>query len=256
MQSDLTSFVEAYTSVRPLAFSWWRLLEFQAYQSTPISSPVLDLGTGDGLFGSFLYRESVAFGVDREADELKRVKPGVYRGVACSNAEALPFAAGSFSTVLANCVLEHVAGLSAALSEARRVLRGGGHLVATVPAACFGQRLLGARLTPSAVSAGYSDLVNRLLDHKNLLDDAGWRDRLAAAGFRAVEVRPLVSPAQLWLFETGMFAAVPAFVSRRLTSHWRVLPKPGAATLLRTLLKRAAPATLANCAAYLIVATA
>lgn len=48
-------------------------------------------------------------------------------------AEQLPFVAGSFDTVLATEVLEHVHDAEAALAEVYRVLRPGGHALLTVP---------------------------------------------------------------------------------------------------------------------------
>lgn len=48
-------------------------------------------------------------------------------------ADALPFADGSFDTILATEVLEHVTDAERAVADAYRVLRPGGHLVVTVP---------------------------------------------------------------------------------------------------------------------------
>jgi SAM-dependent methyltransferase len=49
------------------------------------------------------------------------------------DATALPFAAGSFDTVLCLEVLEYLAGPRAALAEMRRIVRPGGRLVLSVP---------------------------------------------------------------------------------------------------------------------------
>ena len=48
--------------------------------------------------------------------------------------EALPFADGSFGTVLCTEVIEHIPDPSAALAEYRRVLQPGGVLIGSVPA--------------------------------------------------------------------------------------------------------------------------
>jgi SAM-dependent methyltransferase len=48
-------------------------------------------------------------------------------------AECLPFSGSTFDTVLMTEVLEHVGNAAAAVNEAARVLRSGGHLLVTVP---------------------------------------------------------------------------------------------------------------------------
>ncbi len=50
-----------------------------------------------------------------------------------ADVQSLPFRDGAFDAVKATEVLEHVSNVEAALAECRRVLRVGGHLVATVP---------------------------------------------------------------------------------------------------------------------------
>ena len=50
-----------------------------------------------------------------------------------ADVQALPFRDSAFDAVKATEVLEHVPDVEAALAECRRVLRVGGHLVATVP---------------------------------------------------------------------------------------------------------------------------
>lgn len=86
-----------------------------------------------------------------------------------ADVQALPFRDEAFDAVKATEVLEHVPATQAALRECRRVLRAGGHLVATVP---FLERLHGdpddyARYTESM-----------------------WRRLLAEAGLEPVRISP------------------------------------------------------------------
>jgi SAM-dependent methyltransferase len=57
-----------------------------------------------------------------------------------ADVQSLPFPDGAFDAVKATEILEHVPDPAAALAECRRVLRAGGHLVATTP---FLERLHG-----------------------------------------------------------------------------------------------------------------
>ena len=94
---------------------------------------ILDVGCGLGLYMRRLrdFGEQV-YGVELDGErarEAARTLPDV----AVAAAEHLPFAAGSFDVVFSHEVLEHVADDRAAIIEAHRVLREGGHLVLFVP---------------------------------------------------------------------------------------------------------------------------
>ena len=82
---------------------------------------------------------------------------------------ALPFQSGAFDAVKATEVLEHVPDPAAALRECARVLRSGGHLVATAP---FLERLHG----DPGDYARYTETM--------------WARLLAEAGLRPVRIAP------------------------------------------------------------------
>jgi SAM-dependent methyltransferase len=82
---------------------------------------------------------------------------------------ALPFRNGAFDAIKATEVLEHVPDPAAALRECARVLRAGGHLVATAP---FLERLHGDP------------------DDYARFTEAMWTRLLAEAGLRPVQIAP------------------------------------------------------------------
>jgi ubiquinone/menaquinone biosynthesis C-methylase UbiE len=90
---------------------------------------VLEVGCGTGLIMERLkeFSRSVV-GVDLSAGMLEKARE---RGLTVhqGDATALPFEDGLFDTVVSFKVLAHVQGIRAALSEAARVTRPGGHLV-------------------------------------------------------------------------------------------------------------------------------
>lgn len=94
---------------------------------------ILDVGCGLGLYvGRFREFSEQVYGVElalERAREAARTLPNI----AVAVAEHLPFAEGSFDVVFSHEVLEHVADDRAAIAEAYRVLRQGGHLVVFVP---------------------------------------------------------------------------------------------------------------------------
>ena len=103
----------------------------------------LDLGCSQGIATILLAREGLAVvGVDHELDrltyaiaDLRREDPSVRLRAGFIGAEgsALPFADGSFETVLLGEILEHLVRPEVVLAEATRVLRRGGRLVVTTP---------------------------------------------------------------------------------------------------------------------------
>jgi SAM-dependent methyltransferase len=102
---------------------------------------VLDIGCGSGLYvepvsarltrGGRLLCGDLSFGMLRDAAEKATLAP-----VSLFNGDAmhLPLPDGSCDLVLANHMLYHVPHIERAVAEAYRVLRPGGHLVATTNA--------------------------------------------------------------------------------------------------------------------------
>ncbi len=89
---------------------------------------VLDLGCGAGhSFAELAPRESV--GVDLDAGALR----GQPRETVAADMRALPFADGSFASVLAVQSIEHVGDPERVVAEARRVLEPGGTAVWVTP---------------------------------------------------------------------------------------------------------------------------
>jgi SAM-dependent methyltransferase len=92
---------------------------------------ILDVGCGIGLLGS-MFPELGLVGVDASFGLLQEARSG-YSLLVEASAEALPFPAHSFDTVVALNMLHHVIRPDRAVREFARVLRPGGHVVALDP---------------------------------------------------------------------------------------------------------------------------
>jgi len=93
------------------------------------SGRTLDLGTGTGRNLPLFTPAARVVGVDPHPENLARARRrGPAAPLVVARAEALPFKAGAFDTVVAGLVLCSVSDPAAALDEARRVLRPGGAL--------------------------------------------------------------------------------------------------------------------------------
>lgn len=96
-------------------------------------APILDAGCGTGLNLRHLPKGSVGVDINpRNVALLKQRLPD--HVVVEGDVEHLPFADGSFGTVLCTEVIEHIPDPTAALREYRRVLQPNGMLIGSVPA--------------------------------------------------------------------------------------------------------------------------
>jgi SAM-dependent methyltransferase len=148
---------------------------------------VLDLGCGDGAFTAVM----AAAGADPVGAEVADVAlararerhPELdFRLVAIEG--PLPFQDALFDVVWASEVIEHVADTARWLSEVRRVLKPGGHLLVTTPS--HGRLRLAL--------AGIERLAPPLGDHLHLYTRSALRSLLEELGFGEVRVRAAAGP--------------------------------------------------------------
>lgn len=103
----------------------------------PPGATVVDVGCGTGATARDLGRFGRVIGVDFSTLALGLCRRRGLNDLLRGSAESLPMADGSADLIVATDILEHLDDDRAALAEFRRVLRPGGHLVATVPAYQF-----------------------------------------------------------------------------------------------------------------------
>jgi ubiquinone/menaquinone biosynthesis C-methylase UbiE len=113
-----------------LAFSEWRGLgEWRRWLTGGARGCTLDLGCGTGRNLTLLPAGVRAIGVDPAFDSLRKARRRApATPLVCGSAEALPFRAETFDTVVCGLVLCSVPDLARGLAEIRRVLRSGGTL--------------------------------------------------------------------------------------------------------------------------------
>ena len=110
----------------------WVVRKMIAKHATP-NAPILDAGCGTGLNLRHLPEGSTGIDINPRNVELLQTRLPNHT-VVQGDVEALPFADGSFGTVLCTEVIEHIPDPSAALAEYKRVLQPGGVLIGSVPA--------------------------------------------------------------------------------------------------------------------------
>lgn len=236
--------LEAYLQAAPISLALERAIEGRWLSSLPLAEPLLDVGCGDGLFAERTFSHPLSVGIDRDPAELAIARSRrAYRALAAGDAALLPFASGTFATVISNSVLEHLADLPGTLAEIRRVLRPSGRFWFSVPSPLYGKLLFHAvlleRLGLRALARRYEDLVNlRLQKNLHCLGIDEWTRLLADAGLRVVEHRSYLPRAVMFANDLGYPLALPAMLWKRRLGRWTLSPalrKPIAALLARAL---------------------
>lgn len=129
-------YLSKYLCNAPVALALIRAIECKLMDSLPFANPMLDLGCGDGLFSSILFKDknTIECAMDISESEVELCyKKSVYQQVKVADAEDIPYHDESFKFVLANDILAHVKRPEVALNEAWRVLQKNGLLCFTVP---------------------------------------------------------------------------------------------------------------------------
>jgi SAM-dependent methyltransferase len=106
-----------------------------------------------------------------------------------------------FDFVVSISVMEHIPQLEAVLHEVARVLKPGGHLVATVPGIGF-HRCLRGPLLPGQSRDEYLQALDRRVAHLRYWSVADWKRALTEAGLDFTEARPIQSRSEVRRWET------------------------------------------------------
>jgi SAM-dependent methyltransferase len=208
--------------------AFWRAFELAVLkQPGLIEPPVLEVGCGDGGFTELAsLRIDEAIDLNPRAVERARARTGVYASVHQQDLHDLTRERrGSFQTLFANSVLEHVADLERLLPLCYEVLRPGGRLVATVPLADMNRHLLISQ-------DWYARMRSRQLQHRNLWTVDEWHHQLRNAGFDDVTTERYLDPKSCRYWDWLDFAAGWGFGRYRLAVALRLLARaalPGSA---------------------------
>lgn len=210
---------------------WLRGERASAFTWIPSEVRILDIGTGWGeSLGYHAARGCEVWGVDAD-ENLRRVADAHGFSVRIGSFAAGMFPAGHFDWITMDQVIEHLNDPAASLSEAWRLLKPGGHLVATTPNGGSPlARLLGRRWVH--VHAPY---------HEHLFSPGSLRQAACAAGFvieRQVSVTRGIWYHIQWLHLAGRRPsgqASPAWVRSQPWRLWEQIPRFIAAGMHRYL---------------------
>jgi len=194
----LQAFLKRFYYAPLLAF--WRAIEARALGDGPLQSPSLDIGAHDGAFAATWLgdRPPIDVGVDIEpvttADSRR-----AYRRLVAGDAQALPFDAGSFQTIVCNSVIEHVDDETRVVHEFSRLLKPGGVLLLTTPSIFFHDLLDGVIRArgrgDEAAAQRYMSATDERIIHLHYRPIEEWIALLGDAGLTTVEHSYYLPPA-------------------------------------------------------------
>lgn len=180
------------------SMSIWRSWELAAYRRYILPEPILDVGCGDGLYFKLVWPTiRNVYGIDiNPASVLAAQNSGVYKSVHTCSAIEMPFESASFSSVFANCSLEHMDNLPGVLRSIERVLKPGGNFLCSVVTDKFIEWSSLPQLAEAMGDSGGSLRIrNEYLAYHHLVTAFpadGWIAEFEAAGFIVEDHIPIL----------------------------------------------------------------
>lgn len=188
----------------------WKASEYLVFREEEFTSPVLDLGCGDGKFACVLFPKPIDFGIDIKRGRAKKAFGcGAYRFVIQADACLLPFRNSCFRTVFSACVLEHIPRVDTVLEEVGRVLQPGGKFIFSVPSSRFKLYTLAPEAPPScllsSLRGSFTAIINCILNMRHFYGPSRWRTMLHKAGMRLIRFRYILPPKALAFWAHSFF---------------------------------------------------
>jgi SAM-dependent methyltransferase len=218
-----SQFLRPYLNDAPMFMAMVRSVECALLRGAgPLAAPVIDIGCGDGLFGSLAFAAPPVAGFDPDPNILPECRNREsHRTLLCADATRMPFASGSIATAVANSVLEHIEDLDAAVAEIGRVLAPSGRLLITAPSHRFAASLLG-----SSLGAWYGEWFNRRSRHLHTDSIETWRTRLLHNGLHIEKAFYYLDRRAMRIFDACHYLSVGRLASRALFGRWMLFPNP------------------------------
>lgn len=218
-----------YLQYHSIAHSLWRCCECARFSKEVLKKPVLDVGCGDGFFAQLVFGH-VDVGVDLEQMEVRKaIIRGTYDWNIVADVTKLPFEDGFFSTIISNCVIEHIPNVEAALLELYRVLKPGGRLIITVPSEQFNnntfyQRVFNA-IGFNQTAQWYNRSLNKIFKHYHVNNLITWKRWFEQSGFMLETAEYIVEIKIFHAFEKLLLPAMISKLWKKLFNRWVLWPR-------------------------------
>lgn len=218
--SVIAKFLSEYFKKKPFFLGIIRSKEAEwFYRKAFFKRPVLDFGSGDGFFMRTVFSNQknsvlpidVGLEVDKERARIARWRR-VYKSVEVFDGRKIPFKDSYFSTIISNCVLEHVEDLDFTIAELYRVLRKNGKAYFSVMVDNFEKNLFGVLL----LGRLYTKWQNYKAYHKHLPPKMEWVRKFRRAGFQILESEGYFDRSTTRFYDFAQYLSIPSIFFFRI----------------------------------------
>lgn len=200
-----------------------------------LAGPILDVGCGDGLFAKIAFGGEEVWGIDIDAKEGRWAQASrAYSQIVLADITKAKLPVSFFKSCVANCSLEHVPDIDAALVTIERSLLPGAEALLFVPNKEWASKFMSVRAVRGIFGAKigqmFQDGIDEFFAHRHLYDEQGWRDVVARSPLVLKEIRPVLSTSTTLAFEALLIPSLLGWMNKKLTSRWTNFPGARQAT--------------------------
>jgi SAM-dependent methyltransferase len=200
-----------------------------ALRELEVEGPILDVGCGDGLFAKVAFEHAEVWGIDIDGTEGRWAQASrAYTQIILGDITKAKLPTSFFKTCVANCSLEHVRDIQAALATIAGSLVPGGKAYLFVPNRDWASKFMTVRVLGALFGrkAGrlLQDGIDEFFQHHHLYDEQGWREVVARSPLEVVEIKPVLSTATTVAFEAFLLPSLLGWANKKLTTRWTNFP--------------------------------